>query len=1410
MKNNTKTPDYIFETSWEVADKIGGIHTVLSTKAKSMQGMVKDNLIFIGPDFWRDDTKPNPEFTEDLELFKKWKEHALTENFRFRVGRWNIEGNPIVILVDFTTLIPKKDEILTTLWEDYQLDSISGGWDYVEPVLFGYEAGRIIESFCKYNLIFGNEIIAHFHEWMTGSGILYLKKTAPYVSTVFTTHATVIGRTISGNGRQLYEKLEQYNADFIAREFNVSAKHSLEFTSAQNADIFTTVSDITTTECVQFLKRKPEVVTTNGFEDAFVPKGDAFIEKNKTARQKLKQVAEAMFGYELKKDTVFITTSGRYEYRNKGIDVFLDSLKKIKGTNQDIVAFVMVPADITGPNQQLRQKINGNKDINIIEKALTHELRHRDYDPVINKLKELNFSNNKEDKVKVIFAPTYLNGNDGIFNLKYYDLLIGFDLTVFPSYYEPWGYTPMESIAFKVPTITSDYTGFGLWVEKEIGDINNAVAVIKRSTKNYDQVTEDIANKIVAFFNYSKEEKARIKDSAYAISKKASWLNFITNYEKAYKLALNKKEDREGEIAEINYADIIAGRQESQESDKPKWRRVEIKSLLPEVLTGLNEISNNLWWTWNTEVEQLFRHIEPALWTKSEHNPKTFLEKVTSKRFNEVIKDENFINKYNKIYTKFKKYIEEGKNQVEPKIAYFSMEFGFHDTIRIFSGGLGILAGDYLKESSDSNVNMVGVGLLYRKGYFKQILSPDGQQIAEDNLQDFSKMPLKKVTDENGDWLKISVMFPGRAVSVRLWQVEVGRNKLYLLDTDHNDNSEHDRSITHKLYGGDHENRFKQEMILGIGGIRALKKIGIKPNIYHCNEGHAAFIGLERLNKLISEKLYSFETSLEIVRSSALFTTHTPVPAGHDTFSEDILRTYMSHYPERLNISWDDFMNLGKSSPNDYKFSMSYLAANCSQEINGVSMLHGDVTKSMFSGLWESYFVNESSIGYVTNGVHYETWTAKEWQKLYNKTFDENFLENQSDKKIWNKIKTVPDEKIWKIRTKLRADLINYIKQRIRKSWTRTYEDPKNIVKVLNNLNEKTLTIGFARRFATYKRAHLLFSNVERLSEILNNEKMPVQILFAGKAHPNDGAGQDLIKRVVEMSKRPEFLGKILFLEDYNIALAQKLVQGVDIWLNTPTRPLEASGTSGMKAIMNGALHFSVLDGWWVEGYQKDAGWALDQERIYNEQDFQNKLDAEYLYSLIENEVAPSFYKTNLDNVPTEWVGYIKNSIADIVPMFTTKRMIDDYIERFYSKLFKRHTLITKNDNEKIEELNLWKNKIRQEWDNLRVLSVKLPNTAQNLLNINEDYKSEVIIELKNLKSEDIRIELIIIETQKIHEPKLISKSEFDFIKTANGIAYYELTEKPKKSGVYNYAIRVTPKHELIPYPQDFKLVKWA
>jgi len=722
---------------------------------------------------------------------------------------------------------------------------------------------------------------------------------------------------------------------------------------------------------------------------------------------------------------------------------------------------------------------------------------------------------------------------------------------------------------------------------------------------------------------------------------------------------------------------------------------------------------------------------------------------------------------------------------------------------------LGILAGDYLKEASDTNTDMVGVGLLYRYGYFKQKISVNGEQQEEYIHQNFGKMPIIPVRDETGAQMKITIHFPGRMVYVKIWKMNVGRIPLYLLDTDTSKNQEQDRKITSELYGGDVEYRFKQEMILGIGGIRALRDMNIRPDIYHCNEGHAAFIGLERLRRLRSKKNLKFGEALEVIRSSTLFTTHTPVAAGHDAFDENLLRKYMSHYPERLKITWEEMMKLGKINPDD-KFSMSYLAANMSQEINGVSKLHGEVSQEMFAELWKGYFPEENHIGYVTNGVHYPTWTANAWKSLYEKTFGNEFLTDISNAEYWKKIHTVDNAEIWSIRQKQREKLVNYVRDKIKYSWVKRYEDPKSLVEVLENINEHVLTIGFARRFATYKRGDLLLKNLDRLSKILNNKEMPVQLLFAGKAHPNDKAGQELIKKIIAVSKRPEFLGKIIFIEDYDIYLAKKLVQGVDIWLNTPTRPQEASGTSGMKAVMNGALHFSVLDGWWVEGYRQNAGWALPKESVYENHELQNELDSQMIYTILENDIVPLFYNRDRNNIPNAWIEFIKKSIAEIAPQFTTKRMIDDYKEKYYSKLYQRSELLRKDDNQLAIEISNWKKNIRKDWAEMEIISAKFPDYEKNPMNIQKDFIGEVEINLKQLPPEEIGVEVIICDKSGSDKHVISEKYTAELTSVKDKIAKYIIKGSPQKSGFYNYAVRIYAKNKLLPYPQDSGLVMWV
>jgi phosphorylase/glycogen(starch) synthase len=1414
MSTIKESPDYLFETSWEVCNKVGGIHTVISTKALTLVEKLKSNYILIGPDVWRD-TNQNPEFQEDSLLFKSWRSRAAEEGLGIKIGRWNISGNPIVIIVDFMTFVPQKDNIFKKFWELYKLDSLSGQWDYIEPALFGYAAGKVIESFTRYHVGVREKVVAQFHEWMTGTGILYLRHYMPQVATAFTTHATAVGRSIAGNLLPLYSKLAQYNGDVVASEFNVSAKQSLEKLSAKIADVFTTVSEITSKECAQFLEKPVDLVTPNGFEDTFVPKGEEFNRWRETARQKLIETAGALTNQKYTDQSLLIGISGRYEFKNKGIDLYIDSLGELNRSDnleRNILAFIFIPANHYGPRKDLLNILNHTETSNIGGRVLTHNLHDVDYDPIIKRIKDVGITNEPDQKVKVFFVPCYLNGNDGIFNIPYYQVLSGLDLGIFPSYYEPWGYTPLESVAFGVPTITTSLAGFGLWVRHEPGFSKEAITVIDRNDDNDASVVSQIVIRALEFSKISPEHALYLKNKAIELSHLALWENFISYYLTAYEIAIQKVKERSAHLTEKEIIEQAPHVEKYQMITQPKWKRLLVQKNIPERLAPLEELSTNLWWCWNYEAEELFESIDPSVWVESEKNPIVFLEMISYNRLLKLESDKQFLERLNNVHGNFKKYMAEKKKRGDQKIAYFSMEFGLHSSLKIYSGGLGILAGDYIKEASDNNVNLVGISLLYRYGYFKQVISINGDQMALSEPQHFSKTPTIPLRDENGNWKTISIILPGRTLTARIWKVDVGRVELYLLDTDFEDNSPQDRSITHHLYGGDWENRFKQELLLGVGGIRALNELGIDSDVFHCNEGHAAFIGLERLHYYISQKNLTFSEALEIVRSSTLFTTHTPVPAGHDAFEENMVRMYMSHYPDRLNIDWAQFMGLGKINPHDHneRFSMSILAANLSQDLNGVSRLHGKVSKEIFSHMWPGYITEELYIDYVTNGVHYPTWAAKEWRQLYESKFGDDFVNNQLKKDRWEKIYDVPDKEIWKIRNNQRRKLIEFIKERMQETSVKRYENPKHIVEVSDKLNKYTLTIGFARRFATYKRAHLLFKDLERLSRILNNPGMPVQFLFAGKAHPADKAGQDLIKMIVEISRRPEFIGKVLFLQNYDMELARHLVQGVDVWLNTPTRPLEASGTSGEKAVMNGVLHFSVLDGWWAEGYYPDAGWALPEENTYDNKDFQDELDAEMIYSLLENEIAPLFYFRDDDDIPTGWIKYIKNSIAKVASNYTTTRMLRDYQVNHYDKLYNRSKRMKENDFELAKELSAWKKKVFRSWESIEVISVKSPDISKEPIVIGKEYLGEVILDLNELSPEDLGVEIVIAEMINDEKQiKLTYKQEFKLVDLKGRIATYHVDIVPTKTGAYDFGIRIFPKHKELPHRQDFNFLKW-
>lgn len=851
---------------------------------------------------------------------------------------------------------------------------------------------------------------------------------------------------------------------------------------------------------------------------------------------------------------------------------------------------------------------------------------------------------------------------------------------------------------------------------------------------------------------------------------------------------------------------------QTSNTNSPVWRDVHVHSILPEELRPLEEIAHNIWWTWSDETKDIFNLLDIEEYEKNDKNPVALLHNLNTERTEELLNDKSLLDRIANVYKSYKDYVNVPYNSNRPSIAYFSMEYGLSHVLKIYSGGLGVLAGDYLKEASDSRVNMTAVGFLYRQGYFTQSLSIDGQQIANYEQQNFGNIPISPVLDNHGVQMVLEVPFHDRIVYANIWKVAVGRISLYLMDTDLELNSDYDRFITYQLYGGDWENRMKQEYLLGVGGILLLKKLGIKKDVYHMNEGHAALIGAQRLVDYINEDKLSFNEAMEVVRASTLYTVHTPVPAGHDYFEEGLIHKYMGPLVEKIGISWQQFMDMGRDNPGSHdKFSMSVFALKTAQEANGVSKLHGFVSQEMFQPVWKGYFPEELHVGYVTNGIHLPTWASSSAKRLYENNFDDTFYEDQSNPAIWEKIFEVPDEDVWALRMHLKEKLVTYIKSQFTDGWLQNQAKPTQILSMLSQINSKSLIIGFSRRFATYKRAHLLFSDLDRLSRLLNNPDRPVTFIFAGKAHPADGGGQALIKHIVEISRRPEFLGKIVFLENYDMRLGKRLVSGVDVWLNTPTRLQEASGTSGEKAIMNGVLNLSVKDGWWYEGYVKGAGWALTEKKVYENQAFQDELDATTIYSILETEVIPKYYAHNSDGYSPEWIKTIKNSISKIGPHYNTKRMMDDYFDRFYNKLASRSKVVVANGFAKAKEIAKWKEDTASKWDQIEVLNWHYDPIQEVDINNGKQERvyGEVVIDKKDLKA-DIGVESVIVRYDSVtNKAQFVEKHEFELVKTEGTKLFFKSTKAVSDPGTHQYAIRVYPKNEDLPHRMDFAYVKW-
>jgi len=918
MSRKVNAPYHLFEVSWEVCNKVGGIYTVVSSKAKTLQSKLGDNYVVIGPWLMTDDD--DAPFDEEPG-YNAFCEACREMGVPVRVGRWRIEGRPLTILVEFSGLYSSKDTILEELWKKFEVNSLSGGWDYVEPVVFGNAAGRVIEKWWQaYIAPNHGKAVAQFHEWMTGSGMLYLQSHAPEVAGIFTTHATMLGRSIASTGVPPIEGLAGRSSKEAAEERGVTAKHSLEGVCARRADTFTTVSGVTALEAESYHGRRAEPLLTNGI-DLDVIDGLTAAYPREAVQTKLRELASGMLGTGVS-DALLLATSGRYEFSNKGIDLLLDSLADLNGEEgRELILFVLIPADHSTIKTELATRLKGNPTSDGPIGISTHDLPDPDRDPVHERCAQLGLDNHVGSRVRVIQVPLYINEEDGLFNMTYEAVLRGFDLTCFPSFYEPWGYTPQESIAVGVPTVTSDFAGFGVWALDAGIEDSGGVHVLQRENKSYDEARQGLTDYLRGF---AAAPTTAQSEACRATARKTSWADFGANYELAFESAIANADARCGEAKIKRYLpSVVLPREDYRETCKPHLLSFDVTATLPTEFAGLRRLAENYWWCWTPEARELFEELSPQSWEASGHSPIRFLRSVFEEDLTRRAADKAFIERVDAIVKRFDEYMAAkartlslGNGQeltAENPIAYYCAEFGIHESLPIYSGGLGILAGDHLKSASDLNLPLVAVGLFYRKGYMRQRLDLKGEQIAVEQSNDPRNLAVELVRNSEGQPLEITLALPSSHLTLRAWRARVGRIDLYLLDADNEKNRSEDRVITERLYSAEPEMRLRQLIVLGRGGTRFLKALGITAAATHINEGHGAFAGIERARNLIRDEGLTFHQAQQLVRATTTFTTHTPVPAGHDRFSEDLMRRYFASLPSWAGIGWDDFVALGRS-----------------------------------------------------------------------------------------------------------------------------------------------------------------------------------------------------------------------------------------------------------------------------------------------------------------------------------------------------------------------------------------------------------------------------------------------------------------------------------------------------------------
>lgn len=1409
----------LFEVSWEVCNKVGGIYQVVSSKAIEATKTFGDNYYLLGPDLGS-----NAEFEETNEPCWDIARYAATQiSLPCRFGRWKIPGNPKVILVKFTDRYD-SNQLLHNLWRQYGVDSLLGGWDYIEPVMFSTACSEVINA-CYHHLVKPGKgkIIAHFHEWMCGAGLLDLKKRLPEAGTVFTTHATILGRSMAGSGFDIYRQMAHINPTQEAGTHNITAKYSMEKVAAREADCFTTVSDITSEEAGYFLAKRADIVTPNGLDLDVIPD---YYKDRKTPTQNKKTLLAAvskMLRHEIAPDTRVFLISGRYEYHNKGIDTYIDALgsinAKLKDSDAKILALCAAMGGHSGVNPDAIGTHFGKKPPYGDHWLCSHNIFKPDEDPILKNCQRLGLTNSPDNPVQFIFVPALLDGHDGFLNMAYYDVLSTCDLGVFPSWYEPWGYTPQESAALAVPTVTTDLSGFGNWVRNLPLEKTQkqGITILPRHQTTYQETVTALEEVMLQYATWNTEELDEARKSVRELSEHCSWKHFFPHYTKAYSLASEKAQRRYLEtVTPQRKLDItIEHAIPTVQSSTPRLRSFKAVTKLPEKISRLSELGSNLWWYWHPRSWKLFEDLNREVWHTSNHNPLVTLSKTPGSKLEALAKDTSYIRRYEEIMAQFDAYMNEppktfGKISSSYPVAYFSMEYGLAECLPLYSGGLGVLSGDHLKSASDLNIPLVGVGLLYKCGYFQQTIDKNKRQVDKyiDNI--FSDLPMELVRDLNGNPITVSINGLG-PIHAQIWKVNVGRVPLYLMDTDIPSNSADNRNITARLYESNREFRFKQEVFLGIGGTRVLQAVGITPSVFHMNEGHSALLVLERIRVLMRTNNITFAEAAELVRGTTIFTTHTPVEAGNETFALDVIDSYFKHFAQRMGLKKEDLIRLGKPDDSERNvFEMTLLALNYSYKTNGVSAMHEVVSKNMWQRNWKGLPAVEAPIGHVTNGIHVPTYTSPAMNILLERYIDEDWVTTPAKSPIWDKVTDIPDNELWSVKQLQKDNLLTKIRLSL-PELSKKYNIPSETQASMQAyLTPGTLIIGFARRFAPYKRATLLFADPDRLHAIIKNRQ--VIFVFAGKAHPADTQGQDILEQIINYTLDPRFIGRVFFLEDYNIRISKAMVAGCDVWLNTPRRPYEASGTSGQKVPVNAGLNLSVSDGWWCEGYNGQNGWTIgpvlkgdvlpEHQHDYD--------DAESLYNILEEEVLPLYFDRDNTNKPLGWIKKVKNSLRSLTSKYSSNRMVASYVHDYYVPAASRGRELYANNLELAKKLASWKADMARRFHNIRITSLSITGIDENDTTCSNPVSATLTIAPGTLTAEDLLVELVAgsgDEKGFLLPPDVIRLA---FTSQENGELTYTGTFYPTEGGNYAYGIRVMPTTEGLGSPFETRLILWG